>query len=316
MLYKASAPGSLMLLGEHAVLHGGDALVAAINYRMHVTLTPRIDSKIKITSVIGNFECDIATLRVISPFEFILTVLLKYQSRFPSGFDFQAHSEFSHQIGFASSAAVTVSTLRVIHSWLNLSVTNDALILEARDMIRQVQGMGSGADVAASVLGGVVAFRAEPFFAEKLTYHYPLTVVYSGAKTKTAEVIRYVNDKFKNNQATYEKIMSDIANCATAGIVASRSNNHVALGNMMTAQQLLMHELKVNTQHLQMVIDAIKSDSNILGAKISGSGLGDCAIGLGRANELTLPAYIYPERKVGPITRYPCEIDSRGVCLE
>ena len=35
---KTSAPGSLMLLGEHAVLHGKQALVGSINRRIYVEL--------------------------------------------------------------------------------------------------------------------------------------------------------------------------------------------------------------------------------------------------------------------------------------
>lgn len=316
MSYKTSAPGSLMMLGEHAVLHGGQALVAAINYRMHVTLTPRQDSKVKFHSVMGNYESLLSTLSVVAPFEFVLTTLKKYQTQFPSGFELTAQSEFSHQIGFASSAAVTVATLRAIHAWLNIAVTDDELILEARNIVREVQGMGSGADVAASVLGGVVAFRAEPFRAEKLGFDYPITVVYSGTKTKTAEVIRYVNDKFTENRSDYEKIMKGIAACAEAGILASRNHDHATLGSIMNQQQDLMRELKVNTPYLQTVIDAIQNDPNILGTKISGSGLGDCAIGLGEAEALALDAYTHPEQKRGPIMRFDCKIDSRGVRLE
>ena len=40
-VYTASAPGSLMLFGEHAVLHGHAALVAAVDRRVTVTLRPR-----------------------------------------------------------------------------------------------------------------------------------------------------------------------------------------------------------------------------------------------------------------------------------
>ena len=40
---KASAPGSLMLMGEHAVLRGQPAIVCAISKRMKIKLKPRAD---------------------------------------------------------------------------------------------------------------------------------------------------------------------------------------------------------------------------------------------------------------------------------
>ena len=50
-----SAPGSLMLLGEHAVLEGSRALVCAINRRITVELRVRSDRVVKIVSELGDY---------------------------------------------------------------------------------------------------------------------------------------------------------------------------------------------------------------------------------------------------------------------
>lgn len=52
--YKASAPGSLMLLGEYAVMHDYPALVCAIDKRITVTLVPSDDEVIEIDSALGS----------------------------------------------------------------------------------------------------------------------------------------------------------------------------------------------------------------------------------------------------------------------
>ena len=49
----SSAPGSLMISGEHAVLHGRHALVGAVDQRVRVMLTPRADDTIRICSALG-----------------------------------------------------------------------------------------------------------------------------------------------------------------------------------------------------------------------------------------------------------------------
>ena len=49
--YSATAPGSLMLLGEHAVLAGKSALVCAVNKRMRITLTPNASQIVTINEI-------------------------------------------------------------------------------------------------------------------------------------------------------------------------------------------------------------------------------------------------------------------------
>lgn len=48
---RVSAPGKLILLGEHAVVYGKPAIISAVNKRCFVEIIPRKDQKIKITSV-------------------------------------------------------------------------------------------------------------------------------------------------------------------------------------------------------------------------------------------------------------------------
>ncbi len=42
---KVSAPGKIHLMGEHSVVYGKPALLAAINKRVFVELVPRKDKK-------------------------------------------------------------------------------------------------------------------------------------------------------------------------------------------------------------------------------------------------------------------------------
>ena len=58
-LISFSAPGSSMLMGEHAVLRGYPALVFAINRRITANLKPRSDGQICINTSFGNFKSEI-----------------------------------------------------------------------------------------------------------------------------------------------------------------------------------------------------------------------------------------------------------------
>ena len=308
--YKASAPGSLMLLGEYAVLFGGYSLVCAIDKRMTVILMPREDSIITISSALGHHQTDISSIEIGAPFQFVLATLKKFADQLPSGCDIVIQSEFSDQVGFASSAAVTVALIKAIYEWLGVACAPAFLIRTARKIIREVQGIGSGADVAACVLGGVVAYRAEPFLAEKIAYSYPLRVIYSGSKTKTVDAIAFVNNKFSDQPDELQSILKKINECARMGMIAARSGNHATLGKMMNEQQIQMQALGVSTDIINKIIAELTEYPDILGAKISGSGLGDCVIGLG--SDTTSCLFRAPMSSIS----LSCKIDTRGVYCE
>lgn len=284
MQLKASAPGSLMLLGEHAVLHGHAALVCAIDKRMDVTLIPRQDDKIRIQSALGDFETTLLHLQPVAPFSFVLMAIKQYAGLIKRGFDLVIESQFSHEIGFGSSAAVTVATLAVVAAWLKLQMFPMDFIRHGRQIIRQVQGLGSGADVAASVLGGMVSFRAQPLLAEKLPHIHDITALYTGFKTPTVKVIDQVQSRFAPFPGLFKAICQGIGECSLEGIRAVRKGTWQKLGEVMRIQQGLMVSLGVSTPIMGTLIESLEKSGSILGAKISGSGLGDCVVGLGKLN--------------------------------
>lgn len=307
MLFRASAPGSLMLMGEYAVLHGKHALVCAVDKRMIVTLAPRLDKKITISSALGDVVVDnISQFKVEPPFQFVLATLKKFQKKMFTGCDITIESEFSDKIGFASSAAVTTALLAALAAWLNISLTKIDMVRIARTIVRQVQGLGSGADVAACVFGGIVAYRAQSLSIEKLPYYYPLTVIYSGSKTPTVEAIAHVNHFFATQPQLFKQVCQLLNTCSLQGKKAILNQDWSELGKIMNIQQGLMETLNVNTPKLSKIINSLRQSSFVLGAKISGSGLGDCVIGLG---------YI-PETENIEGIRIPVEITHQGVMCE
>ncbi len=286
MLFKASAPGSLMLLGEYAVLHGHFALACAIDKRMTVSLAPRLDKKIILHSALGNYETDLVHFHIVPPFQFVLTTLHSLKKYVSTGCDITIEADFSATIGFASSAAVTVATLAAIGQWINVIFSEEELIRRARNIVRQVQGLGSGTDVAAAVLGGMIAYRVRPFFYEKLAANYPLTVVYSGSKTPTAEAVKLIEKKFTTQPKIFQMLLRTINQCVVAGIDAVKKSDWHAFGELLTIQQGMMSALGVNTPTLNGIIEVLHQQPSILGAKISGSGLGDCVVGLGAVDTM------------------------------
>jgi mevalonate kinase len=312
--YTASAPGSLMLLGEHAVLHGQLALVCAVNRRIQVTLIPRKDRTIRISSALGRYRMTMDEIKPSKTFRFVIAALRRFATTIPSGFDLRIDSEFSHRVGLGSSAAVTVATLAVLkrlvaspaeagvqaqRAWLQ------DLLKESVNVIRETQGLGSGADVAASVYGGVVLYRAPPIRAVKLKARYPLTVIYSGSKKPTVEVVRQVEKARITNPALFGAIFRLMGQSSRKAAAAIRRKNWKEVGAIMNFNQGLMAAIGVSNAKLSEIAYALQADPGILGSKISGSGLGDCVIGLGNA-----------KRKKWPYAVLAVEMTENGVRME
>ncbi len=282
MQLKASAPGSLMLLGEYAVLYGKPALVCAVDKRIAVTLTPRTDETIEIHSAShGHHVTTLSQLTIEKPFHFVLGALKHYQTRLRRGCNIEITSEFSDKVGLGSSAAVTAATLAAIITWLNIKISPIELIRQGRTVIRQVQGTGSGADIAASVFGGIVGYQPQPLMAEKFSTLHPLSVIYAGFKTPTVEAIKQVQQTFSTRPQLFRHLQNGIGQCALDGIQYVRQADWTKLGEIMTIQQGMMESLGVSMPLLRDLIEKLHQQPGMLGAKISGSGLGDCVIGLG-----------------------------------
>ncbi len=277
----ASAPGSLMLMGEHAVLRGYPALVCAVNRRIHVMAEPRQDKMVHISSALGYEQFPLASIPADGAMAFICTAVASCREKVPGGISIAVESEMSSTVGLGSSAAVTAATLAAIRASSGEDINSHELHQSALAVIRQVQGTGSGADAAASVFGGVLAYRADPIEIQPLVASLPLTVLYSGSKTPTPEVIGLVNAFAARERERCEGIFSSMGACTERAISALQRSQLPELGSQLQEAQMLMCELGLSTQTLADMVSALESDSGILGAKISGSGLGDCVAGLG-----------------------------------
>ena len=273
----ASAPGSAMVFGEHAVLRGGPAIVAAIECRLQVRLTPRSDEIIDVRSSFGNGSTTCSDLALGQPLRFVEGVFRLIQPT--KGFSVEIASSIDPTVGLGSSASVTTALLGALQTYRSGAVDRQALLNDACSVIRSVQGRGSGADAAASIYGGVIAYRMDKALVSPLCKTLPLILVYSGKKTPTPEVIRRVNEAATAFPSVYKELFSAI-DAVTMRAIES-IDSHRELGLLMNQAHGLMEALGVGTSELSKLCWALRADPNIFGAKISGSGLGDAVIGLG-----------------------------------
>jgi len=154
--------------------------------------------------------------------------------------------------------------------------------VQALDIVHEVQnGLGSGADVAASIYGGIVSVKN--YAVQKLlTANFDLTAVYCGYKTKTADVINIINQKINQYPELYNYIFDNYNNCSKLALLAIQNQDLYTLGKLMDIAHGLMSGMGVVDNTLDQLAVSLRAQNNIYGAKVSGAGLGDCVIGLGK----------------------------------
>jgi len=279
-----------MIAGEHAVLHDKHALVASVNQRVAVTLQPRDDSTILIHSALGERKMSVDAIDSSPPFHFLGAVIQKHQASYQQGFELTVTADFPADIGLGSSSAVTVATLAAIETWLTGSFPDKTpLMQDAVAIIREVQGMGSGADVAATVWGGILLYKATPEVIARHVALPPISLVYVGYKTPTPDVIRLVEAARKDSPDGFQALFNRMETCVLFANAALVAEDWVALGSALNAGQQLMAELGVTDDGLSDIVKTMKSMPGIRGAKISGSGLGDCVLGIGSLDTVDWP---------------------------
>lgn len=197
----ASAPGKVALLGEYAVLEGAPAIVMAVNRRARVRVRHGAEHDLMIAPQICDrylpFQRDENNVVEWMPVDDAMRVLLKLMGQIIERFaprepveietDTAAFYDEGLKIGFGSSAALTVATASALSGEPLDLVTLVNAHRDAQD------GHGSGFDVAASRLGGVSLYRAQPVpTAEPLTLPEGLSLrcIWTGNAASTTGFLR------------------------------------------------------------------------------------------------------------------------------
>ena len=111
----ASAPGKIILFGEHFVVHGTKAILAAIDKRVTVTSTFTDNKTIKVNSQLGTIEVPISSSyeevkNEFRPFVYLAKFLILIKMH--SGLEITIDSDIPIGVGLGSSSACCVCCSR------------------------------------------------------------------------------------------------------------------------------------------------------------------------------------------------------------
>ncbi|BCN93910.1 mevalonate kinase [Thiomicrorhabdus immobilis] len=284
--WQSQAPANMMILGEHSVVYGHPALACALNQYVTIDWQARSDTAINFYSALGEHHTQLEHISHHPKLNFAVAALQAFQKKLQFGLDVTIHSDFSSTIGLGSSAAVLAAMLSGLNEICKTDYDLTKLFEIGHKIIIDIQGRGSGTDLAASLAGGLIFFQPkteiQPFpIIQKMEIVLPLILIYAGYKTPTAKVLELVAENWQDKPHELEMLYRSMAKVTKQGFHALENQELDAFYQACADYQALMANLGVNDKTLQKIIDTLYQCGSVKTAKISGSGLGDCILGIG-----------------------------------
>ena len=283
-----SAPGKLLLMGDHAVVYGRPCIVTAVDSRLRVTVRLTSDDLFTLvasqvlSSTYTKPMNQLGTGDIPRGALFIETAVSIFLKTFgvTGGVSIETTSAFSSTVGFGSSSASVVSVLYALCQLYDVSLDNRQLFDISYKAVLAVQGVGSGFDVASAIWGGTLFFVGGGGTIEQLPIGIlPLVVGYSGVKADTVNMMANVSKKYAENTQKMERIFDAIASLVTDAKEKLLEGDFERMGTLMNFNQDYLRDMGVSTEKLESLIKSAK-DAGSWGAKLSGAGGGDCMIAL------------------------------------
>ncbi|HIJ00155.1 MAG TPA: mevalonate kinase [Candidatus Methanomethylophilaceae archaeon] len=272
----ASAPGKVILFGEHAVVYGKPALALAIDrrFRCQVSHSEEIylDGKI--------FEPN------KHPYTYF--ILSRYWPQ--RGLDIELDSDIPSGSGLGSSAALCVSLNAALMA-LRGEEGEGLCAKRSFDAELGVQGSASPLDTSVSTHGHGISINLPNGRHLWDIQHedrrwsvghidvpeMTLVVGYTGVHAPTGPLVAKVR-RYYDHSAFAREIIDEIESVTIEGEAAIRAQDMVRLGSLMTQNHKLLSILGVSGRELDRLVDASLMYS--YGAKLTGAGGGGSMIAL------------------------------------
>ncbi len=313
MISKASAPGKIILFGEHFVVHGTRAIVGAINKRVTVTSEKNDTAAISISSSLGKTIIPITeevdgVEKKFRPFFFIAKEVIS-DHNFQNGVNIEIKSNIPIGAGLGSSSACCVAAAASVSNLFSRVDISQVLDL-AIDAERTIFPRTSGADCTVSALGGIIEYQKEhDSKAIKTEHDFDFVVVNSQKMHNTDVVVSRVN-KFKDDNANaFSELCTEEDNLITKAVDSLQTFDLETIGKCMSQNQIFLERIGVSNDVLLDIVKSIEKET--FGAKLTGAGDGGCVIAL---TEKTKKDSVVQNMSAKYET-YPVTIEKTGIQL-
>lgn len=282
---RGSAPGKVILLGEHAVVYGRPAIAVPVRQVRAEAEVREADSNrpadIHVLSAEAGMDAWLAEMADDDPLGRILRLTLaELKVEAVPSLEIEIRSTIPIAGGLGSGAAVSVAIVRALAEFFGRPISLERQSALAYEVERLHHGNPSGIDNTVVVYDQPVYFRrSEGPQPLRLVQPIHLVIGDSGIASPTAQAVALVAQQREAGPADVDSTFDRIASLVVRARAMFEGVIEFDLGYLMNQNHELLKMLGVSTAELDRLAAAARR-AGAQGAKLSGAGLGGNVIAL------------------------------------
>lgn len=275
--------GKVILLGEHAVVYGRQAIAAPIPLAIRSKIK---DAKKGVTLIIPRWGIEQRIHeKADHPDSFqnnMIGIIIGKLGLDRRPMRIEVFPNVPRAMGLGGSAAMAVAIIRAMDVHYRLGLSDEAVNSLVFECEKVAHGTPSGIDNTVATYGKFLLFRAgTPPDVRDLQVRKPIPMVIglSGVESLTAKMVARVQHSWERNKVLYEHIFDEMELLVLQGLEAIAAYDLERLGVLMNVCQGYLTALQVSSAEIEELVQ-IARDNGALGAKLTGGGGGGSVIAL------------------------------------
>ncbi|MEM2419039.1 MAG: mevalonate kinase [Candidatus Hadarchaeales archaeon] len=287
---KVSAPGSVFLFGEHAVVYGYPAVVASINRGITVRAETNQRKVLQINSDLGTLRADVQHLPKGGRLSYVVEAVKQVFEHLGErrGVNLEITSQLPPASGLGTSSAVCAATVGAVAEAMEKRLTEEEVVELAFRSELAVQKLASRAGVSAAVLGGFLLLEGKKRRRMK-SGQLPAVVGWSGLPSATARMVQLVRKEKEKRPQLFDTLFRFMGEVTTQGARCLERGELERVGILMDLNHSLLSALHIVPPRIEKMV-RVAREAGALGAKMTGAGGGGCMLALVRERERVVRA--------------------------
>ncbi|MCO5184756.1 MAG: mevalonate kinase [Anaerolineae bacterium] len=284
----ATAPGKIILFGEHAAVYGQPAIALPLSDKQATVkvedaadritlLLPNLATSYVLESEPNSADGDVPLVAALRLAQAAANV-----AQLPP-LTITVDSTIPIAGGMGSGAATAAALIRAVLQHLGISADNQLISSLTYEVERLHHGTPSGIDNTVVSTNQAVWFvkQAPENLIEPIVIGAPfrLLIADTGIRSATKDVVGDVRRQWQANSEYFDSLFGRCGRLARRARVALNAGNLLELGALMTLNHVQLRRMSVSSRELDDLVDnALKAGA--LGAKLSGAGRGGIMLAL------------------------------------
>ena len=282
---SASAPGKIILFGEHAVVYGQPAIAAPVS-KLRARVVVRRDvhppaGRIRIQAPDIGLEANLEDLPADHPLALtVRLVLAELGIAKPPAFCIRVSSSIPLASGMGSGAAAAVAMLRASAAFLGKRLPTERVSALAYEVEKLHHGTPSCIDNSVVSYEKPIYYqRGQPIQIMRVSRPFTVIIADTGIPSPTAQAVGDVRQAWSEQPERYETWFEKIGEISRRAQGLIEAGEIEVLGPLMDENQALLQKIGVSSPELDRLVKAARQ-AGALGAKLSGGGRGGNMIAL------------------------------------